>query len=199
LDGESRQNQEAQEPQEQNWSDDELIRQSQQGDRRCLELLYLRHRFLVLRFAQRIVGDEDEAQDVLQETFKYVFQRLSTYKPQAKFTTFLYKVTHHTALKWVTRKRKRFRLLKDHCEPTLSEVSPELLPEEGLIHQEEVAHLQKQLETLLPLHREVLHLRIYEELSYEEIAEILNIPLGTVKSRLHHGISQLRQRIRREF
>lgn len=175
------------------WTDEELIRRSQKGDRNCLEILYLRYRDVVLRYAACVVSDPEDCQDILQETFKYVFTHLSTYEPRAKFTTFLYTITHHTALNLVSKRRKRFQLLKKHLEPQLSEASSHLNPQKQLIEKENTALLSQGIQELSPLHQQILHLRVVEELSYEEIAQILKIPLGTVKSRLHNSILQLRK------
>lgn len=169
--------------------------ESQKGDVSCLEILYLRHRERVLRYAARVVENPEDAQDVLQETFQYVFSRLPTYQPQAKFTTFLYTVTHHTALNLVKKKRKRRNLLKEHTQPFLTDTSSDLSPAERLMEEEHLGLLRKGIQTLSKVHQQVLHLRIVEELSYEEISEILEIPIGTVKSRLHNGISQLRKQL----
>lgn len=158
-----------------------------------MEVLYLRHRQRVLRYAARIVFDSEDCQDILQETFKYVFSKIPTYEPKAKFTTFLYTVTHHTALNWVSKKRKRFHLLQENVYPTVTETSHAQAPSDQLIEKEELLSLRKGISQLSELHQQILHLRLVEELAYEEIAEILQIPIGTVKSRLHNGVAHLRE------
>ncbi len=146
----------------------------------------------------RIVTDRDECQDILQETFKYVFKKIPTYEPKAKFTTFLYTVTYHTALNWVSKKRKRFRLLKENFFPTLTEVSSQKTVGEQFVEEEELVCVRQGISELSDLHQQILHLRLVEELAYEEISEILQIPIGTVKSRLHNGVAHLREVLKKQ-
>lgn len=142
----------------------------------AFEELYHRHRDWAAGLARRVCGNREDALDVLQETFAYVAQRAPTLDLRAGFRTFLYPVVKHRSL---DRKRAR-KSLPEGPEPE----APKTV--EGAIDQ--------YLNQLGEYHAEVIQMRFADGLSLEEIAEALEIPLGTVKSRLHHALSVLRNR-----
>jgi RNA polymerase sigma-70 factor (ECF subfamily) len=159
--------------------DRDLIERANRGAADALEQLYLLHRDWVVTLAYRFCGDAEEALDVTQETFAYLFDKFPGFVPSARLTTFLYPVVKHLC---VDRLRKR-RPTVDVNE--LADCLPAPPPASGSIH-----HL---LATLPPKGREVLLLRFVDDLTLEQIAEALQIPLGTVKSRLHNALETLRR------
>jgi RNA polymerase sigma-70 factor (ECF subfamily) len=156
--------------------DRELLDAFRRGDARAFETLYLRHRDWVAGLARRICGNREDALDVLQETFAYVAQRAATLELRAGFRTFLYPVVKHRS---IDRKRLR-RPQPEAAEP----VAP--TPAEGLI--------DEYLKQLTEDQAEVVQMRFADGLSLDEIAAALDIPLGTVKSRLHHALQILRRK-----
>ena len=149
---------------------------------RAFEALYRRHKTYVLKIALRFISDRDQALDVLQETFSYLLRKFPPQggglKLTARLTTFLYPVIKHNALD-ALKKNRRF-------------VSDENLPEpvaESSSVGDEIAAV---FESLSQEHREVLMLRFVDGFKLEEIAHALEIPLGTVKSRIHSSLAQLR-------
>lgn len=150
----------------------------------AFETLYQRHRDYVLRVALRFVPDTDTALDVVQETFTYLLRRFPPtgegIELTAKLTTLLYPVAKNTALT-ALRKSGRFRTAED--------IGPDDLP--GPDHVD-TSDIRRVLGGLPVGQREVLELRFVDDLSLREIAEALDIALGTVKSRLHLGIARLR-------
>lgn len=151
----------------------------------AFETLYLRHKDFVVRVALRYVPDNDSALDVVQETFDYLLHKFPPPGPgltlNAKLTSFLYPVAKNNAIT-LLRKAQRF--------PATDNVDPDSLPGRS---DAPAADIDPLLEELSEERREVLQLRFIDDLSLQEIAGALQIPLGTVKSRLHLAIKQLRE------
>lgn len=170
-------------------SDQELVRLCNTGDAaeaaRAFEVLYRRHKDYVVRVALRFVRDRDTALDVLQETFGYLLRKFPPTGEglalTAQLTTFLYPVAKNSALTLV-RKAERF--------PAAGDVEPDDLAQREVADSGDIASL---LGALSGERREVILLRFVDGMSLEEIAAALEIPVGTVKSRLHLAIKQLRE------
>jgi RNA polymerase sigma-70 factor (ECF subfamily) len=171
-------------------SDQELIRLCNHGNAtdatRAFEALYKRHKAYVIRVALRFVRDHDTALDVLQETFSYLLRK---FPPSgdgltltAQMTTFLYPVARNTAIT-LMRKADRFPAAEGGCKP--DDLPENTAPESG--------DIAEALGDLSDAHREVILLRFVDDMSLQEIASALAIPVGTVKSRLHLAIRQLRE------
>ena len=167
--------------------DVELVRLSTRGDLSAFEHLVDRHRPVVVRVAARIVGSED-AEDVSQDAFLRAFHRLDHFRGDAPFRAWLLRITHNAALDHLARRRPE---PVDPQEFDASEPSASRPPAERLELRERIERLERKLHGLSAHHRAVLVLRDAEGMSYEEIADITDSPLGTVKGRLH--------RARREF
>jgi RNA polymerase sigma-70 factor (ECF subfamily) len=164
-------------------SDLELVGRLNAGDGAAFDALYYRHKDYVHRLARRFTGHDDDALDVLQETFAYLARKFPGFRLTAQMTTFLYPVVRNLSL---AAKRKRRRFVGGSDDELLNELPDTSAadPENG----ELVAIL-----SLLPAgHREVLIMRFVDDFSLEEIATALSIPVGTVKSRLHHALAKLR-------
>ena len=181
-------------------TDEELVRCCNSGTAAeataAFEVLYRRHRDFVLRVALRFAGDRDAALDVLQETFTYLLRKFpptgSGLTLSAKLTTLLYPVAKHRAL---DARRKSDRLAGEHELPELAADAAS-----GPDATAEPADIDAVFAALPAVRREVLQLRFVDDLSLAEIAAALEIPLGTVKSRLHLAIKQLREDpLTREF
>ncbi|WP_223635191.1 RNA polymerase sigma factor [Corallococcus sp. EGB] len=144
-----------------------------------LDDLYARHRPRALAIARRIVGDIDDAEDVVQD----VFLRLSRQPPgldgRATWTTWLHRVMVNSSINWLRARRRRERLTHAPQET----VSPEAHAVGAQMHR----HFHEALEEVNPQQRQVLYLREVRGLGSAEIARLLRIPEGTVKSALHRG------------
>lgn len=149
----------------------------------AFDALYRRHKDYVLRVALRFVPDTDTALDVLQETFLYLLRQFPPVGEgltlRAKLTTLLYPVAKNTAITALRRSR-RF----PQGEQAPDDLAAPSVADEG--------DLRRVLDHLPPGQREVVLLRFVDDLPLGDIAEMLGIPLGTVKSRLHLGIRSLR-------
>jgi len=166
-----------------------------QGDADAFALLYRRHTEGLLNFCYRMLRNWEDAGDVFQDAFRYLHAHAGTYRPTAKFSTYLYHVARNMCID-VLRRRKRWNLQPLDLEP---EVTDEASPAAAPLEPEDLeGRIQKAMEELSEAYREVVHLRLIETLSYEAIAEILECPVGTVKSRLHSGLALLREILRRK-
>jgi len=161
--------------------DEELIAAANAGDPRAFEVLYRRYRDWVAALALRFTGDPDLALDVLQETFTYLVQKLPSLRLTARMTTFLYPAVKNLS---IAARRKRGRLSGNE-EALLAIPSRETAGDPR-------GDLAQSLSILPEAHREVLLMRFVDEMSLEEIASALDVPLGTVKSRLHYALETLR-------
>lgn len=165
-------------------SDAELVAALNAGDVAAFNALYYRHRDWVVRLAGRFAANDDDALDVLQETFAYLLRKFPGFRLTCAMTTFLYPVVKHLSL---AARRKRMRLIGD--DAALASAPARDAAEGGSPRAELAAVLAALPET----HREVLLMRFVDGFSLEEIAQALDIPLGTVKSRIHNALAVLRK------
>jgi RNA polymerase sigma-70 factor (ECF subfamily) len=172
-------------------NDQQLLRDAAAGDHGAFEVLYHRHRDWIVSLAYRFTGNADDALDVLQETFSYVLRKFPHLELTASMKTFLYPAVRNLSIE-IRRKRRR---------STGNPESLDLLPAPGSPASAAQDDLAAVLLALDAAHREVLLMRFVDGLKLDEIAAALTIPLGTVKSRLHNALSQLRAdpRTRRYF
>ncbi len=172
-----------------------LVSRVRDGDLDALGELYERHKALVYRTALAIIHDEEAADDVLQD----VFLRIHTYAHRIDTTLplepWLYRVTVNQAYSWITHAKRWVRTIQAVLGRWLSapewQVGPEKLTEE----REKWQHLQNAIDALPPSHRSVVVLHYLEGLGLEDIAAVLEIPEGTVKSRLYYARKKLRKAV----
>ncbi len=178
------------EPPTQDWrTDAELFAAINRADASAFESLYHRHRDWVVRLAYRFTHNHDDALDVLQETFAYLLRKAPNLTLTAKLTTYLYPAVKNISISLLRERRKaehhRTEQARVLDEETLTAPPPEHDPSHT-----DVARL---MSVLPEPQREVLLMRFLDDMTTEEIATALEIPQGTVKSRLHNAIKTLRQ------
>jgi RNA polymerase sigma-70 factor (ECF subfamily) len=172
-------------------ADHTYVQATLRGDLRAFEALVERHRDVVVRVAARIVGRE-EAEDVSQDAFLRAFHRLPRFRADASFRAWLLQIAHNAAIDHLNRRRPEpVETIGEDPERTVTR-----LPAERLESRERMARLERKLRGLSPEGRVALVLRDIEGLSYEEIAEITQAPLGTVKVRLFRARRDLIQMLR---
>jgi len=167
--------------------DRDLIACAQQGDRQAFTELVCRHQSGIVSMIYRMCGDPQQAEDAAQEAFVRVWQNLNSYKPQHAFRSWLYRIAANSALDSLRRERPSVEL--DSLSLADSSADPEQAAEEN----QRAAQIRRAIARLSEPLRMVLVLREYQELSYQEISEALDIPTGTVMSRLNAARSQLRK------
>jgi len=162
-------------------TDQQLVAAINAGEGRAFDVLYYRYRDWVVRLARRFTGNAEDALDVLQETWTYVYRKFPGFRLTANMTTFLYPVVRNLSLAAV---RKRRGNAGDEALLAVSSPNP---PGTNL------DDLAAVLRSLPAGQREVVLMRFVDDMSLEEIARALAIPVGTVKSRLHNALATLRQ------
>jgi RNA polymerase sigma-70 factor (ECF subfamily) len=155
------------------------------GDHRAFEEIVIRHQKMLLNFFARM-GAQSECEDLVQNTFIQLYQYRDRYQATAKFTTFLHVLAYRV---WADLGRKKMRREKLAVFLRVAAETTETASEEP----ESGMDVQAALDKLSPKLREVVVLHFYQGLPYQEIADVLKIPLGTVKSRLNLAINALRE------
>ncbi len=169
--------------------DHRLLERVASGERRALEEIYTRHGRELFRYLHTLTPDRQVAEEILQDTLVAVWRGAGTYKGRSSPRTWLFGVARrqaHNAL----RKHRLPVAERGTDEPAARDVEPE----EVLLAKARIEELVDRLRALSPLHREVLALVFFHELSYEETAQILGVPIGTVKSRISNARRALRER-----
>ena len=165
-------------------SDEELIKLANKGDAEAFETLYYRYRDWVYNLASRFTHSPDQALDVLQETFFYLLKKLPDLKLTARMTTFLYPAVKHLSL--TIARQDRHKIDSDEFQNEI----PSLPPKDVSDSRSELAAV---LAVLPDDQREVILMRFVDDMKITEIAKAMNIPAGTVKSRLHNALQTLRR------
>ena len=166
-----------------------LISRARGGDREAFGELVEQYRDNVYRLAYRMCGNAYDADEAAQEAFVAAWRALPNFRGDAKFSTWLYRLTTNAAID-VMRREKRHQTVGDG---EMIEVADDAdSPQETVERTEQQEAVQKALATLSEEYREVLLLRYMEELDYAEIAEVLQLPSGTVKSRINRAKAALK-------
>lgn len=168
-------------------TEQDLVAQSQQGNRAAFGELVQIHQRGVVNLAYRMCGDPAFADDIAQDAFIRAWEKLESYRPVAPFRNWVYRIATNAALDALRRQKDQV----DLDAVTLS--APGNNPEQCLVHQQRDETIRQAVLSLPLASRSVLILREYEGLSYQEIADTLGIPLGTVMSRLNYARTTLRQ------
>lgn len=184
--------------------DEELIAGFKNGDRESFVQIVRRYQTVLINFFYHLCYDQGTSEDLAQEVFVRLYKHLATYEPQAKFTSFLFRIAKNL---WIDKVRRQHA--GDHKEVSLeaplgggmegdstisSRVASDIeTPQEYMLRDEMRETLRKALERLPEEHRMVVILSEIHDMRYEEIGEILQIPVGTVKSRMHHAIERLKE------
>jgi RNA polymerase sigma factor (sigma-70 family) len=177
---------------------DELIARCLTGDQQAWEQIVRLHRRKVFNVAYKFVGKHDEAEDLTQDIFLKIFKSLETFDRRANFQTWLISVSRNLCIDHYRSVRKERETIDRDVDPgDLAPVSTEISPYAALEHRDRVTLLKEALSTLPETLRTAVMLRDIRELSYQEIADSLHLPEGTVKSRINRGRTELARQIRR--
>jgi len=180
-------------------TDEELVARSMGGDLDSFNQLVLRWERPIYALAYRVIGREEDARDVAQETFLRAFRALKGFKGQAKFSSWLYRITLNLCRDWIRRER-RTPVVQAPEGADVIELAGEDTPTETL--EELVSRHQlgravaKAMSQLPEEQRTAIILKEYHGLTFQEIADLLDCPLSTVKTRLYQGLTVLRKQLR---
>ena len=180
--------------------DAEIIRRCLAGDERAYRQLLELYQRQVYTLALRMVRQVEDAEDLAQETFVRMFRALDRYDPSRPFPAWLFTIASRLCIDHLRRRRLRpvslFQREAGSTEERMIDVEdPGLRPDELTSHGEEERRAQELIDSLPPHYRIVVLLRHQQGLSYEEIADALHLPLGTVKARIHRARALLKRRL----
>jgi RNA polymerase sigma-70 factor (ECF subfamily) len=160
------------------------------GDQKAYAELMGRYRDSIYFMLLKMINNKDDAEDLTIEAFGKAFHRLKQYTPNYAFSTWLFKIASNNCIDWIRKqKKKTFSIdnpigTDDGDEMTIELKSDALHPEDIAIREQKNAIMREVVDKLKPRYRTLVELRYYKEYSYEEIAEELDLPLGTVKAQL---------------
>jgi len=176
--------------------DRELVRRIRAGDADALRLVVERYQERIFALVYGIVRDAHEVEDVAQEVFLKVFTRIAAFDGRSKFYTWLYRVAVNAAKDHVKKRARRPAVALDEADALPSAAEG---PAAGAARGEDRRIVRAAIDALPLRYREVLALRELEGLSYDEIAQVLGISIGTVESRLHRARARLKRRLERDL
>lgn len=165
----------------------DLIRRMQAGDDDAVRDLYAQYGQRLYAYALRLTDDAATAEDVTQNTLVTAWRTARSFRAEGRLIAWLLGIVHHTAMKAL---RNRTNYLDDVAEESLREDKP--TPEEQAQVKDERRWVRQGMQSLSPEHRAVLELIFYQGLTLNEVAQVLGVPLGTVKSRLSYARTHLR-------
>lgn len=179
-------------------SDAECVRRIQRGETETFEILVRRHEKAIFNVVYRMLGDYDDAAETAQEVFLSAYRAIGQFRGDANFSTWLYRIAlnHASTRRKSTNSRQR-RLVPIDDTELVDDV--ELGPAETLEKKEIRQRVQRALNELQPEDAMVILLRDLQDIAYEDVARVLNIPVGTVKSRLHRARQALKARLTAYF
>jgi RNA polymerase sigma-70 factor, ECF subfamily len=170
-------------------SDERLIKAIASGNRSAMRTFYLRHNVKVFRFISRLVADRAPAEDLVSDVFIEVWSKAGSYEGRSQVSTWLLAIARFKALSAVNRHRE---VLGDAPAMELIEDTADT-PEETVLKEDRTAQLRRCLAQMSREHREVIDLVYYHEKSVEEVAEIIQLPKNTVKTRMFYARKRLAQ------
>jgi RNA polymerase sigma-70 factor (ECF subfamily) len=182
-------------------TDEDLVARATTGDLESFNQLVSRWERPIYALAYRTLGREEEARDVVQEAFLRAFRGLKGFKGEAKFSSWLYRITLNLCRDWIRRER-RAPIVQvpegvDPVDMADAQASPEPSVEDLVADREMSAAVAKAMAELPEEQRTAIMLKEYHGLTFQEIADQLDCPLSTVKTRLYQGLSVLRRRLER--
>ncbi|MBT7437351.1 MAG: RNA polymerase sigma factor RpoE [Cellvibrionales bacterium] len=182
-------------------SDDQLVARVQKGDKRAFDLLVLKHQFKVHAIVSKYVKDYDEVNDVVQETFIKAYRALEAFRGESAFYTWLYRIAVNTSKNYLlARNRRPPSFDVDLGDAENAELSSQLQnldsPDNILSRNELETVIDVAIKGLPADLRNALILREFEDLSYEQIADIMDCPVGTVRSRIFRAREALEEKIK---
>ena len=182
-------------------TDEELVTRATAGDLEAFNQLVSRWERPIFALAYRTLGREEEARDVVQDAFMRAYRGLGGFKGEAKFSSWLYRITLNLCRDWI-RKERRAPLVQvpegtDATDLADAQAAPTESVEELVARREMSAAVARAMAELPEDQRTAILLKEYHGLTFQEIADQLNCPLSTVKTRLYQGLSVLRRRLER--
>jgi RNA polymerase sigma-70 factor (ECF subfamily) len=180
-------------------TDEELVEACQAGEASAFDVLVARWEDRIRGAAFRFLGSEEEARDVAQEAYLKAYRSLAGFKREARFSSWLYQIATNLCRDRLRRRKTRATVSLEELEqtgPVMVETRPGA--HDRLLQMDLARTVRRAVEALPDEQREVVILKEYQDLTFLEIAQALEVPVSTVKTRLYRGLGQLRLRLERE-
>ena len=180
------------------WTDEDLVARSRGGDVDSFNQLILRWERPIYALAYRVIGREEDARDVVQETFLRAFRALPGFKGQAKFSSWIYRIALNLCRDWIRRQRRTpvVQMPEDSEAIERSAVRESVESIEDLVARKELSAVVAEAMAALPEEqRTAIILKEYHGMTFQEIADLQGCPLSTVKTRLYQGLTVLRRHL----
>ncbi len=179
-----------------NLTDNELVSLALQQDQGAFIVLYTRYNTGVKSHIARYISQQEDIEDIALESFQKAFSQISTYNPEYKFSTWIYRIARNTAFDHISRKdREKNNLPTTSISDQITEINdiPAVLhnPEDDIIKQQEYDKWLANIEKLKDEYRTIAKMNLIDNFGYKEIAEELDIPINTVKTRIRRAKAQL--------
>jgi len=181
-------------------TDEELVARSRLGDVDSFNQLIVRWERPIYALAYRVLGREEDARDVCQDTFLRAYRALPGFKGQAKFSSWLYRIALNLCRDWIRRQQRApVSQMPEDIDPgeLLAETEPTESIEDLVARRELTAIVADAMKSLTDEQRTAIILKEYHGMTFQEIADMQGCPLSTVKTRLYQGLSQLRKQLER--
>lgn len=175
----------------------ELVDLAKKGDQAAFGKLMTRYRDSIFFMVLKMVHNRDDAEDLTLEAFGKAFNSIANYSADFAFSTWLFKIATNNSIDFIRKKKLQTTSLDQTTSTEDGEITPIAVkdhaanPEESLVKEQRAAKIRAAIEQLSPKYRSLIELRYLDELAYEEIAEKLDIPLGTVKAQLFRAKDML--------
>jgi len=179
----------------------ELIARALKGDQKAYRILTERHQTAIYHIAYKIVRDSEAANDLVQDTFMKAFSSLASYRSEFRFSTWLYKIAANCSIDYLRKKRIKVLSLDREYDTGDGKMEFEVAdysyhPGQHLERKEQRFSIEEAIDELPEKYREVIIYRHKDDKSYEEIADLLNIPVGTVKARIFRARELLKKKLK---
>ena len=182
-------------------NDLEIIEEALGGSQKAFKELTRRHQNSVYHIIYKIVRDQETTNDLVQETFMKAFTSLASYRSEYRFSTWLYKIAANCSIDFLRKKRINALSLDQQLQTREGSVEIEVPdnsynPERDLVRKQQSVSISEAIDSLPDKYREVIIYRHKDDKSYEEIAELLGIPVGTVKARIFRARELLKKKLK---
>lgn len=182
--------------------DKELVYQVQQGNKRAFDLLVLKYQRRIMRLLARMINDPAEVEDVAQETFIKAYRALPQFRGDSNFYTWLYRIAINSARNWQAARNRRPLPLKEYVNEdgetfsAADTLTDNNTPESEMVSRQVADTIRSAIDALSPELRTAILLREIEGLSYEDIAQTMGCPIGTVRSRIFRARESIAEQLR---
>lgn len=181
--------------------DEQLIADALKGDQKAYTILVEKHKAAIFHIINKIVRNKEAAADLVQETFMKAFSSLASYRSEYRFSTWLYKIAANASIDHLRKRRIQALSLDrpmDTGDGTLEFEVPDYSyhPEQDLVRKQQRISIDEAIASLPDKYREVIIYRHKDDKSYEEIADLLDIPVGTVKARIFRARELLKKKLK---